>query len=331
MKNYFNETGEASCLQRSAAPKKLEISKNNNNGFPWSHPDYRSHMQANVNSTTEIDFQKIDEFLSSRKITPLPASRYAQMKKIISLTQKENSTDDEIKIHLNKFQHSTIDYVQIKAIVENYTHLKKIPKNLHTAFFKDSIIPSGNSSPGRDFLFEHYVGARFSTAGCLVKKDGPDFICSFENIKFGVAIKKIKISRLRERISDAKKQIYKSGLPGVIALDLSSDFIDLNDFPFYGNYDEYIKNVHTWMEINFYQKLRENYKIWNLDGRTIPNIIAFNIGAFFNLEKDEWTLCPHLSILNIPPANTPTEKEYYLISSIHKSLEKIRLTLVDAD
>jgi hypothetical protein len=92
----------------------------------------------------------------------------------------------------------------------------------------DSVLPQDDpiNSPGRDAGFELYAGAICSAAQFLpVIWEEPDVTCVLNGVKYGFPAKRIKSLRsLEQRIRDAVRQIRRSGLPGVIVLDVGVAF-----------------------------------------------------------------------------------------------------------
>jgi hypothetical protein len=98
---------------------------------------------------------------------------------------------------------------------------------LHDAV-SDSVLPQQDRelSPGRDAAFELFVGAVCHSAGLApVTWDEPDVTCVWNGVTYGLAAKRIKSARkLEKNIRDARKQIGRASLPGIIVLDTSLAF-----------------------------------------------------------------------------------------------------------
>lgn len=90
---------------------------------------------------------------------------------------------------------------------------------------KDPVLPQENleKSDGRDAQFEMLVGAVCQKAEMHpVRFDEPDVTCVFDGVKYGIAAKRLKnAGNIDSRVKKAIEQIGRSGLPGVIALDVS--------------------------------------------------------------------------------------------------------------
>lgn len=324
---YMND--EDAPLARTLPQGEIIITKHEDNGFSKLHPDHIS--QKNIQGSFEANFDKIDFYLANRNVSPTSDSRYARGKKIFKSVFFANSEPVNYQVAQDEVKYAFTDFVQMKAIVENYTHLRKLPRNLQTAFFKDPLTPNGSFSQGRNFLFEHYIGARFSAAGCEVRQAEPDFICKRDEQRFGVAAKKLKIGNLEPRISKAKKQIMGSGLPGIIVLDLSEDLLDSSVLFYQNNYDEYIGNIHRSMQEKFYSILRRQWERWGLIRTSIPAVIAFHIGAYFDNEMQMVRAVTHTSTFLTGPDLPMAAKDEKSYNAIMQSIENMIVTLVDAD
>ncbi len=89
----------------------------------------------------------------------------------------------------------------------------------------DSELPQDDliNSDGRDAQLELYLAAICQNAGMLpVNVEEPDVTCFIDEVKFGIAAKRIKSRKqARSHIRKATEQIQRSGYPGIIVLDLS--------------------------------------------------------------------------------------------------------------
>ena len=101
-------------------------------------------------------------------------------------------------------------------------------RSLLRKLINDSVLPQNDHthSFGRDAGFEIYIGAVCTAAQLLpVVWEEPDVTCVLDGTKFGLAAKRLKnIRNLQQRVRKAVEQIGRSGLPGLIVLDLSLAF-----------------------------------------------------------------------------------------------------------
>jgi len=101
----------------------------------------------------------------------------------------------------------------------------------------DKVLPQDDpdQSPGRDAQCELFVAALCLKAGLKpVFNESPDVRCEMHNQIFGVAVKRIKAQperfdrRFEQRMRQAARQIANSGLPGIIAADISQSLNPTN-------------------------------------------------------------------------------------------------------
>lgn len=102
---------------------------------------------------------------------------------------------------------------------------------------QDNTLPqdSPTKSPGRDAQLEVFIAALCARAGLApVFDESPDIRCNLNGDVIGIAVKRIKSTpdrfpdRLRERVREATKQIERSKLPGIIAVDISQSLNPTN-------------------------------------------------------------------------------------------------------
>lgn len=80
----------------------------------------------------------------------------------------------------------------------------------------------GPDSAGRDAQYELFLASAFRAAGFEVALDEPDVTFQMDGQTFGIAAKRIKSDKaVEKRVREASKQIYRSGHPGIIALDIT--------------------------------------------------------------------------------------------------------------
>lgn len=91
----------------------------------------------------------------------------------------------------------------------------------------DSVHPadSGACSPGRDAQFELFLAAIATRAGLTVRESGDagaDWILSAPTGRWSLEAKRIKsFNQMGKRFKEGASQIVKSGIGGVIAMDIS--------------------------------------------------------------------------------------------------------------
>ena len=181
----------------------------------------------------------------------------------------------------------------------------------------DSVLPQHDKmqSAGRDAAFEVYVGAVCAAAKLLpVKWEEPDLTCELDGTKFGFAAKRLKsLGQLRKRVRDGVDQIKRSGLPGVIVLDmaraLNPDNHRIRQMPdavFWSQYQENFKV--TWSE--YQPKIQESLSRANVLGIVVHDYHIRRQGA-------DWQLTG--MTIRIPSENQPkaAREQFERLSSLY--------------
>jgi hypothetical protein len=147
------------------------------------------------------------------------------------------------------------------------TEASDVYRDLIKKLVSDSVLPQNDrtNSPGRDAGFEIYVGAVCTAAQLLpVAWEEPDVSCVLDNTKYVLAAKRLKnIRNIEKRVSKAVKQIDRSGLPGLIVLDVGLAF----------NPDNHrIRQMH---ESVFWSEYEANFKVtWSDHQSKVQEMMA---------------------------------------------------------
>jgi len=98
---------------------------------------------------------------------------------------------------------------------------------------KGADVPEDDADRGaRNTLFETYIAARFAQAAYRVTFAEPDVVLSEQNTVFVIAAKRLwSIAKLRARLREANHQIVRSAKCGLIAVDVSQCFAEMNGMP----------------------------------------------------------------------------------------------------
>jgi hypothetical protein len=89
---------------------------------------------------------------------------------------------------------------------------------------KDSVLPQDDTqdSRGRNAQAEAFIFAVCKNAGLNPLFEEPDVTCQVEDKKYGIAVKRIKnLLKIKTRLGEGAQQIHKSGLPGVISIEVT--------------------------------------------------------------------------------------------------------------
>lgn len=195
--------------------------------------DYMSHPYIDINySQSTYRHRESIEFLYAGNNSPLSlVERLSIALKRVDFQIPENTRFDR---YIKKLSNINADHnVRINAqqeILFLLTGLERI-SNIHEWMptIRESIVyeadfPSQNvvNTRGRDSLFEIFIAGRLNATGIKISRGEPDILCYKEGFEFGVAAKRIKSkNQILKRVKDARSQIERSGVPGVIALDLT--------------------------------------------------------------------------------------------------------------
>lgn len=78
------------------------------------------------------------------------------------------------------------------------------------------------STDARNAQFELYVAALLSIGGFRIRLEEPDIVTSWRRVEFGVACKRVQTENgFDKAMKSARRQIERSGRPGIIAVDLT--------------------------------------------------------------------------------------------------------------
>lgn len=123
----------------------------------------------------------------------------------------------------DSFTEGNRDVTEIAFICEKLkqsfpTELTAVLKTL----FDGAILPSSDSNTlARDRQFELYMAALFTHSGFKVELIEPDLKFEHDGIYYGIAAKRISSARqIEKRIKEARLQLSKAGLRGLIALSV---------------------------------------------------------------------------------------------------------------
>lgn len=298
------------------------------NGIAPLMPGHQSFASVNLRSGLP-NYGAIDTFLAEKGIQPTPNARYSIQRAIVYrfMRREEELTVDEERSYLA----AIVDIGMMWAVVSEYRGRHKLPKNLRSAFFRDPVqMVAGAPSRGRDTLAEFYAGARFKAAGCEISWEEPDVVCTFESLKFGLAVKRFKVGEgnLEEHIRKARNQIERRNLPGIIVLDVtqSSPFLEV---PHRGTQDELRAVADEWKQEHFYRPMHRRAAEWGIDQRRIPYVLCFLHYAGF-LPDGRVIRTTLMSNLGTGALAVPSERERAMIQSVHRVVQQVRATLPEA-
>ncbi|HDR9028724.1 TPA: hypothetical protein QDB14_002923 [Burkholderia vietnamiensis] len=296
------------------------------NGIEPNDPRHRSFGSV-MRDNLRQDYGRIDEFLRERGIAPSATARYSHQRRIVDdFFQDGIVPEDEGKARA--LLSALVDLSQVWAVISTYSDVRKLPTNFRTALFCDPHQHLlGAASKGRDTLMEYYAGSRLKAAGCDVRRDEPDLICTFDGLEFGVAVKRFKIENLERHVRKARDQIDVARRPGLIVMDVTQSS-PLMEKPFFGRVDEYRAAAWDWTEQHLFKPLRRNWKAWGLDRRKIPYVIAFHHGVCF--DGMTFYKLSQMYYFCTDPVAPPSISESKMIDTLYRMVEVMRRTLPEA-
>ena len=127
------------------------------------------------------------------------------------------------KFDWNTFTEGNRDATEIAFICEKLIQL--FPKELGALLqplFDGANLPSSDANTlARDRQFELYLAALFAHSGFNIKLEEPDLMFEHEGTHYGIAAKRISSAKqIKKRVQEARSQLSKAGLRGLIALSV---------------------------------------------------------------------------------------------------------------
>jgi len=122
--------------------------------------------------------------------------------------------------------HTTVELAQLKTIVKaaaTSTTRAAWDAQLRRLISGSNIPTVGaKHSPAHDFQIESFIAAVAELSGYKVIFNEPDVVVRDDNYAFGIAVKRPhSLRRIQKNCRKAASQIRQSGLPGIIAIDVS--------------------------------------------------------------------------------------------------------------
>jgi hypothetical protein len=157
----------------------------------------------------------------------IPSSRinsYRAAFESLKLCAKENRRPVQSLAEL--VLHTTVEFAQLKTIAKAAAasprraawdgQLRKLVSGMSIP------TPESKHSPAHDFQFESYLAAVSELSGYDVRFAEPDVVVQGDGHDFGIAAKRPRSKRrIEKNCRKAANQITRSGLPGLVALDVS--------------------------------------------------------------------------------------------------------------
>ncbi len=148
---------------------------------------------------------------------------------------------------------------------------------------------ANHRTPGRDIQFELYIASVCARAGLRPILDEPDIVCNNSRPQLGIAAKRLKSrGQFEKRFRKACDQIEGTGIPGLIAMDLSLVLNPQNKFL---GLDHTPDSAAWWLRDLAEPFIRASYDSmlrWR-HGREVRGIIVFH-SVLRRCPEDDWEL-----------------------------------------
>lgn len=180
-------------------------------------------------SSFEDDVREIQEVyaqFSRLGVPTLPSSRinaYRDAFESLKRAKDERRLDHPLAVRVLQ---TLVEFAQLKTIVR--AAVRSAARAAWEGQLRRLIpgpsapTPGSKHSPAHDFQFESFVAAVSELSGYEISFAEPDVVVRDDDCAFGIAAKRPGSSRrIEKNCRKAAKQIQQSGLPGVIALDMS--------------------------------------------------------------------------------------------------------------
>jgi hypothetical protein len=192
-------------------------------------PQYREVEVASSGGSIGYDstlalVASVRAYAVSLNIKIHPQSRICQFEQQFKRFGSSGFADlRESKFDWNAFTEGNRDVTEIAFICEKLIHL--FPEALTALLqplFDGAILPSSDANTlARDRQFELYLAALFAHSGFNIELKEPDLMFEHEGTHYGIAAKRISSARqIKKRVLEARSQLSKAGLRGLIALSV---------------------------------------------------------------------------------------------------------------
>jgi hypothetical protein len=196
-----------------------------------------SHLNTTTYDDRLLECQAVFDRLVQVGIPAPPSSRFIEyrtmLRRFVDIGKRKDDPDLDLvalqpelaKLNLAVLHRGMLELEELALILDELP--KQIPSTTWIPRVRE--IFAGTTTPAadtkrtpRDKQFELYIAALCIRAGFLVTLAEPDVVVDTGIAKFGIAAKRPSSSRrIIERLREAAKQIQRSGIDGIIAIDLS--------------------------------------------------------------------------------------------------------------
>ncbi|HWS72797.1 MAG TPA: hypothetical protein VN605_11815 [Thermoanaerobaculia bacterium] len=166
------------------------------------------------------------EFLVANGIRVHPSSRLPQYLKQLNAAAKVDGVTVPKELDLAIWHRCLIEVDDLNLVARSLSAAPEVAgwKDAVSCALRGGVVRTDEikHSPARDIQFELIIASMFRRAAYQVELAEPDVVLTSETPPIGVAAKRPRsLNNLDNIIGDADKQIARSGLHGILALDLS--------------------------------------------------------------------------------------------------------------
>jgi hypothetical protein len=180
---------------------------------------------------------------------------------------------------------------------------------LRAALTQDPLEPRSAQSPGRDTLFELFLAARLRRAGLnpmLVpsSSDGPspDMNASLNGTWFPIEAKRLTTTRPEQTIKRAADQLTACTAPGMLAIDMSFRFWEINPFLIADSSKSPRDQVHGFTEPHI-ERIRPQIERW-VRRKPVMGVVFYMQVAILDVIKPQLRLANAIRCCELPFAST---------------------------
>jgi hypothetical protein len=173
------------------------------------------------------EIQQVYEQFERLGVPTVPSSRINSYRAAFESLKRAAAEERRLDLSLAEMMlHATVELAQLKTIIKAATAATERTawdEQLRRLISGMSIpTPGSKHSPAHDFQFETFLAAVAELSGYKVSFDEPDVVVRDGTRVFGIAAKRPRSKRrIEKNCRKAANQIRQSGLPGIVALDVS--------------------------------------------------------------------------------------------------------------
>ena len=278
----------------------------------WNNPESTYSMLQPQDKIREIDV-----VLHGRGITLPPGCRYLKCR---ALLLRPRSAHQDLRAIL----HATLDVTQFHVIVTVFSADSQLWPTIVKFLSKEPQIPVQQAQGSwRDHQSEFFIGALLRYNGLAIIQAEPDWVAKINDRSVAIAAKRITSSsprQLEKRVREARNQIDKQGLPGLILLDVSPLLPDYYNATSVSEPKELADATRTFLD-----DLLSRNRHQLIKAATSPNVMAITavvIGLSIDPKTTARTMCLYMATKGLQPETGPLHD---LLMSILPYLQRYEL------